>query len=287
MGCRQNRRRGRRRYLGIRTGKTVLKRTPTPQVTRTHYLVDKNAPLAQVVAETDESGTVKVKYVHGDDLISQTRDPNGPSPITSYYHYDGQMSTRHLTNDPADPQTTSAQVTDSYTYEAFGALWAHTGETPNDFLYTGQQLDPNTGFYYLRARYYNPAAGRFVTRDTFDGLKYDPITLHKYVYAASQPLTYQDPNGAFPSLLGTVGVISILLIVMSFPNVVNAPSIWDTTQPDASGEMVIGLGVSLILGLVVLGIGGLISRADRLFAGRNPSVLRSGNMRASRTDVRP
>jgi len=109
--------------------------------------VDKNRDYAQVLAEWTASWTgqtapdpedddLAVTYRHGHDLIHQTRYPGG-TPTTRYYHYDGQMSTRHLTNDPPDPGTTSAQVTDSYTYEAFGTLLTHTGTTPNDFLYTG------------------------------------------------------------------------------------------------------------------------------------------------------
>jgi RHS repeat-associated protein len=35
--------------------------------------------------------------------------------------------------------------------------------------YRGEQYDPDLGLYYLRARYYNPATGRFLSRDPEDG----------------------------------------------------------------------------------------------------------------------
>ena len=81
----------------------------------TEYLTDKNRPFAQVLAERDgDTGALLASYTYGDDLISQTRQG-----VTSYYHYDGQMSTRQLTDDPA---TGPAVVTDTYTYDAFGNL---------------------------------------------------------------------------------------------------------------------------------------------------------------------
>ena len=47
--------------------------------------------------------------------------------------------------------------------------------TPNLYLYTGEQFDPDLGMYYLRARYMDPADGRFWTRDTFEGFKQTPV----------------------------------------------------------------------------------------------------------------
>lgn len=66
---------------------------------------------------------------------------------------------------------------------------------PNNFRYTGEQYDPNLGFYYLRARYYNPATGRFPTMDTFQGRIHEPQTLHKYLYVHADPVNNTDPSG--------------------------------------------------------------------------------------------
>ncbi|MCA9915125.1 MAG: hypothetical protein KC496_17340, partial [Anaerolineae bacterium] len=53
-----------------------------------------------------------------------------------------------------------------YEYDAFGNLQGDpTLET--SYLYTGQQFDPLTELYSLRARYYDPTLGRFLSQDTY------------------------------------------------------------------------------------------------------------------------
>jgi uncharacterized protein RhaS with RHS repeats len=49
--------------------------------------------------------------------------------------------------------------------------------------------------YYLRARYYNPATGRFLAMDPGQGDILNPATLHKYLYAGNNPVNASDPTG--------------------------------------------------------------------------------------------
>jgi len=181
---------------GIRVGKIV------DDAKFSRYTVDKNTDYAKVLEERNEKGKLIVSYVHGDDLISQKR-----GDVKSYYHFDGLGSTRALTN-------SNGEVTDTYTYDAFGNLIEKTGDTENEFLYTGEQYDANIGFYYLRARYMNPAIGRFTTMDPFEGFIQDPYSLHKYLYAHANPVMNIDPSGNFTlvsSLLGKSLAVSISL----------------------------------------------------------------------------
>ena len=163
---------------GNRVAKTVAGIT-------TNYLVDTNnhTGYAQVVEEL-QGGAVVKQFTFGHDLINQ-RIIGGS---LSFYSYDGHGSVRQLTD-------ATASITDTYTYDAFGNLISHTGTTPNDYLYSGEQFDANLGFYYLRARYMNPANGRFWTMDSYEGGRYDPTSLHKYVYAGGNPVNKIDPNG--------------------------------------------------------------------------------------------
>jgi len=65
-----------------------------------------------------------------------------------------------------------------------------TGGTANVYRYQGEAFDAETGLYYLRARYYDPVAGRF--------LSVDPMAdqgQHPYTYAGADPVNGHDPTG--------------------------------------------------------------------------------------------
>jgi len=64
-------------------------------------------------------------------------------------------------------------------------------------LYTGEFYDSHSGFYYNRARWYNPSVGRFNRLDPFAGSNRDPQSLHKYLYAHCDPINGMDPSGQF------------------------------------------------------------------------------------------
>ncbi len=159
----------------------------------TTYLVDKSGPFSQVLEERDAAGQLVVAYTQGLDLISQHRDG-----ATAYYQYDGQLSTRMLTNP-------NQEITDRYDYDAFGNLIHHDGQTLNHYLYTGEQLDVGPNLYYLRARRYDPVTGRFTSIDPDPGMDSAPLTLNKYVYASASPVDFADPSGEF--LLALLGLL--------------------------------------------------------------------------------
>jgi RHS repeat-associated protein len=154
----------------------------------TKFLVDTVNPTgyAQVIDET-VNGSVTRTYAYGLQRISENQ-LIGSTWTPSFYGYDGHGSVRFLTN-------SAGAVTDSYTYDAFGMPITTSGTTPNDFLYSGEQYDSALGLYYLRARYYNPATGRFETMDPAEGDIFDPATLHKYIYAQADPVDETDPTG--------------------------------------------------------------------------------------------
>jgi RHS repeat-associated protein len=164
---------------GNRVGKTASGVT-------TRYLVDDLNPTgyAQVVEET---GGTQREYTYGLQRIDEGQTVSNAWAL-SYYGYDGLGTVRQLTN-------SAGMVTDTYDYDAFGNQISHTGSTPNNYLYRGEQFDPDLGLYYLRARYYNPLTGRFMSRDPEDGDLTNPKTLHKYLYAEGDPINLLDPRG--------------------------------------------------------------------------------------------
>ena len=174
-------------YDGL--GQLVSKGTSTGT---TQYLVDDLSPTGypQVVEEL-QGGVVTRTYTYGLERISQLQPvtTNGNTTWTpSFYAYDGRGTVRMLTN-------SAGAVTDTYAYDAFGNLLAQTGSTPNVYLYRGERWDADLGLYYLRARWYNPATGRFMSRDPYSGSIWDPASLHRYNYARANPENYIDPSG--------------------------------------------------------------------------------------------
>jgi RHS repeat-associated protein len=171
----------------------------------TNFLVDKNQPYAQVLEEYT-GNTLSRIYTYGDDLISQAI----PGGAVSFYHYDGQMSTRRLT---AGSGSNSGNTTDTYTYDAFGVLLASTGSTPNNYLYTGEQLDANVGSYYLRARYYNQDAGRFFGIDPLQRNRQANL----YLYTGDDPLDRIDPSGEDAFAIESLAMLTLMTAVVTTP----------------------------------------------------------------------
>jgi RHS repeat-associated protein len=172
--------------FGNRVAKTVNGVT-------TQYLVedDVNPTGYPQVVEELVNGAVTRQYTFGLQRISENLSPvvAGSSAWTpSFYGYDGGGSVRQLTN-------SLSVVTDEYEYDAFGNSFTKSGTTPNNYLYRGEQYDADLGLYYLRARYYNPATGRFLSRDPNAGKPTDPQSLHKYLYAGVDPINRVDPHG--------------------------------------------------------------------------------------------
>ncbi|MPZ50714.1 MAG: hypothetical protein GEU75_15685 [Dehalococcoidia bacterium] len=84
-------------------------------------------------------------------------------------------------------------VENSYEYDVFGAVRSSTGSEPNVFKFTGEQVDSSTGLEYLRARYYDQATGRFISRDPLTsspGWRGSP-----FAYVGSNATNMTDPLG--------------------------------------------------------------------------------------------
>jgi RHS repeat-associated protein len=72
----------------------------------------------------------------------------------------------------------------------YGAIRSQTGTQPNEFTFTGEQVDAS-GLEYLRARYYDQTTGLFLGRDPL------PL-LRRYAYVGENPVNLTDPSGLWP-----------------------------------------------------------------------------------------
>ena len=146
----------------------------------------------EVVAEKDYSGNI-IRYIRGLGLISSDSEN-----AKTYYHYvcDGQGSVSHIIRGEDKESGVSEQgreqdrILNQYEYDAFGNTISCKEQVENRFRYQGEQYDPITRQYYLRARYYNPVIGRFIQEDTYYG---DGLNL--YEYCRNNTITYKDPTG--------------------------------------------------------------------------------------------
>jgi RHS repeat-associated protein len=89
------------------------------------------------------------------------------------------------------------QVMGQYTYSPFGEPYQENGLSPL-YRYAGEPWSAEAGLTYLRARHYDPATGRFLTRDSFSGFLDMPQTLNPYAYATNNPINLTDPSGLMP-----------------------------------------------------------------------------------------
>jgi RHS repeat-associated protein len=150
----------------------------------TEYVLDPAAGLTQVLQETTGGQTTDgqaTSYLYGHDLLAQY-----DSGTWAYHVNDGLGSVRQL----ADP---TGQVVQSYSFSPFGVPLGESGGEPYGF--TGEQWDASAGLVYLRARYYQPGMGRFVSKDPFPGFVTRPQSLNRWVYVQNNPVNRRDPTG--------------------------------------------------------------------------------------------
>ena len=127
-------------------------------------------------------------YIYGPDhLPIESIDGSG---TPTYLLHDQLGSTRLLVSQAGD-------VTGTYTYDAWGNTTSHTGTATTPLQYTGQYLDNETGFYYLRNRYYDPLTAQFLTIDPLVAQ-----TRATYTYTGNNPITSTDPTGLLNEPVG-------------------------------------------------------------------------------------
>ncbi len=102
--------------------------------------------------------------------------------------------------------STGTTVTSTQQYNPYGQPVSYTSSTnkqinkltnqqlnilTNPFAYDGYYYDPESGLYYLNARYYSPALMQFISMDTYD-------LTNRYGYCDGNPIGNEDPTGHDP-----------------------------------------------------------------------------------------
>ena len=151
---------------------------------------------------------IKDRYVWCIDLVN--------SNWHGYYLYNAHGDVVGLGNN-------AGALTRQYRYDAFGVEIDKNPSDQNPFRYAGEYFDTETGNYYLRHRYYQPATGRFLSEDPVkDGLNW-------YTFCGNNPVMFVDPYG-----LSAKSVMRQLARWV----IANPAVVWVTQNPGWVGEKI-------------------------------------------------
>jgi RHS repeat-associated protein len=137
-----------------------------------------------LIEEVNSAGTVTARYAQGlslDEPLAMLR-----SSATSYYEQDGLGTATSLSNG-------AGALAQTYTFDSFGKQTNSSGSLTNPFQYAGREFDSESSLYYMRARYFDPSTGRFISEDPigFDGGE------NFYAYTYNSPVDLKDPFGLY------------------------------------------------------------------------------------------
>ncbi|WP_236984262.1 RHS repeat-associated core domain-containing protein [Marinagarivorans cellulosilyticus] len=144
------------------------------------YIYDDKAIIDEVVNNTSTS---VAHYRYGDRLLSLQSGEG-----EQFYHYSNLGTTANLSDAAGSNQV-------AYEVDPFGAITRQEGESVNRQVFTGHEHDEETGLIYMKARFYDPDVGRFLSQDTYLGEGTEAPSLHRYLYAYGNPNLYWDPDG--------------------------------------------------------------------------------------------
>ena len=162
--------------------------TPTFQ-----YANDLSGDLSRVLVAKNVTNNAQTYYVYGSSMLSQG---GATAASRQYYLDDGLGNVRYIT----DNAGTSLQA---YQYDPYGNQI--TGSNVSNYSFQQQQNDYETGLTYLRARYYDPTTGRFISKDPIAGFLTDPQTQNGYSYASNDPVNLRDPSGMVVDTIWDIG----------------------------------------------------------------------------------
>jgi RHS repeat-associated protein len=196
------------------------------------------------------AGSTSYVYGPGGQPVEEI---SGTAP--TYLLQDQQGSTRLLTN-------SLGAVTGTYSYGSYGTAISHTGTGTTALQYDGQYTDAESGYQYLRSRYYDPTVGQFLAADPAVALTGEP-----YQYGDENPLNAIDPTGlswwSWSNIGTALGVAALGLGIAAGVAALAVP---------AAGVVVAGGAIGAVLAGGAIIAGGLAAGINVVQAGQTCSA---------------
>ncbi|WP_028592988.1 RHS repeat-associated core domain-containing protein [Paenibacillus assamensis] len=169
------------------TGEGLLYERVENNVKSRYYYDANKLLLAEAVVVAD--GKAKIKYVYLYDLNGKLigRQDVATSQL-QYYQLNGHGDVVAIVDE-------AGKKLNEYRYDIWGLPLEEKETVPNILKYSGEYWDKTTGLQYLRARWYDPSMGRFISEDTYEGELNSPLSLNLYTYVENNPLKFIDPSG--------------------------------------------------------------------------------------------
>jgi len=149
------------------------------------YVLDLNGGMSRVLAETDAAGNETAYYVYGLGLLAVIDADN--TSVRHFYHFNHRGDTVALTDN-------SGQKTKCYAYDEYGRVQEDNNTFDQPFKFVGQYgvMDEGHDLYFMRARFYDAHAGRFLS---VDPLGFEGGDWNLFAYVGGRPLVKVDPEG--------------------------------------------------------------------------------------------
>ncbi|MCB1099876.1 MAG: proprotein convertase P-domain-containing protein [Verrucomicrobiae bacterium] len=186
---------------------------------------------SQILASESSSGDI-TRYVYGIGLAYE--ETNGQIKV---HHYDERGNTTALSDE-------GGRVSGTITYSPFGVIFEEAGDTETLFKYSGLfgvVTAPN-GLNHMRLRWYSPEIKRFLSVDSSLGDIRLPSSLNRYIYAANNPINFNDPEGEFINILvgAVVGAVVGATVEVVSSAIEGKPVNWNNVAAAAIGGAVAG-----------------------------------------------
>ena len=160
--------------------------------TVTHeYLTQSGKIVREVITAPTETTTLDFFYDESGRPFAFNYTPEGSTPNTYYYILNLQGDVVQIIDEGGVLQA-------EYVYSPWGEVISAEGDLAeiNPLRYRGYYYDSETGFYYLRSRYYDPENHRFINADTYASTdSSDAIACNMFAYCLGTPILLQDPDG--------------------------------------------------------------------------------------------